>query len=277
MIVMSLDGRLGNQLFQYACAMALAKRFRTIYLVDNDNRVDLIKHYFKVSLFNNNRVTRFLFNKIFGQKLPRIRQVDEAPGDILPMCRDNTLYKGYFQSEVFFENIKESIHRKLKIRRKFVKEFEEMFGAVFSNKILAIHYRLGDYLTWGSDELGGANLTLPATYYENALDKIAGLEEYTILVVTDDKENVLGRLPKLPNYILVSENEIIDFQVLMNADVVISSNSSFSWWASYLNNKEAPVYAPEFWLGFKVGKEYPPGVIPDRFISTRVSESGKKQ
>ena len=66
----------------------------------------------------------------------------------------------------------------------------------------------------------------------------------------------------LPNVSLEENSEIIDFQLIMNADIAIIANSSFSWWAAYLNAKEHKiVYAPKYWLGFKVDKEIPEKIM----------------
>ncbi len=98
---------------------------------------------------------------------------------------------------------------------------------------------------------------------------IPDLDDYAIVIVTDDKENIKNKLTSVKNKIIVSDNEIVDFQILMHADKLIISNSSFAWWAAFLNKKNAKVFAPQYWIGFKVKKEYPSGIIPPQF--TRVS------
>jgi hypothetical protein len=59
----------------------------------------------------------------------------------------------------------------------------------------------------------------------------------------------------------------IDFQLIMNSDISIISNSSFAWWASFLNPLENKlVYAPFNWVGYNAGVEYPKGIMIDDFI-----------
>ena len=62
----------------------------------------------------------------------------------------------------------------------------------------------------------------------------------------------------------------MDFQLLLHADKLIISNSSFAWWGAYLNKNKTEVFVPQYWLGFKVDKEIPADIIPARFISVPV-------
>ena len=66
---------------------------------------------------------------------------------------------------------------------------------------------------------------------------------------------------KYKNAKYVHESEIVDFQLLMNADICVISNSTFAWWGAYLNRKvHKMVMAPKYFLGFHDGKEFPNGI-----------------
>jgi hypothetical protein len=55
----------------------------------------------------------------------------------------------------------------------------------------------------------------------------------------------------------------MDFQHLLNADVCIISNSTFSWWGAWLNNKPTKViYAPKYFMGWRIKKEIPDHIYP---------------
>ena len=272
MIGVRLDGRLGNQLFQYALAISLAKKFKTFYIIDNDYKADYVKKYFKTKPFLNNKLGRQLFKKWLAPGLPFMHQIGhETPDMTLPLLYDNQFYKGFFQSERYFQNVSSSIHKSLQVKKKYAKEFSTKYGHLFSKqKLLVIHYRLGDYLTWGTAEWGGTDMSLPETYYRNALKQIKQVEDYTVVIVTDDAKNMEGKLENIPGKLIISDTEIMDFQLMLHADKLIISNSSFAWWGAYLNKNKAEVFVPQYWLGFKVDKEIPADIIPARFISVPV-------
>ena len=272
MIGVRLDGRLGNQLFQYALAISLAKKYKTFYIIDNDYKADYVKKYFKTQPLLNHPISRKLFKKLIAPGFPFVHQVgNETTEEMLPLMKDNQFYKGFFQSELYFKNIAGSIHKNLQIKTVYKKAFAKKYGHLFKDeKVLTIHYRLGDYLTWGNEQTGGINMSLPESFYLNALQEVKNLDDYKILLVTDDIENATIRLPGIKSKLIISDSEIMDFQLLMHADKLIISNSSFSWWAAYLNKKHAEVFAPENWLGFKLNAEIPSNVMPEGFKSVRV-------
>ena len=99
MIGVRLNGRLGNQLFQYALAISLAKKFNSFFLIDHDGKPDFVKEYFKTNELNNSRISRAVLKKLLLDKLPIIYQNnDEVTADVLPLFRNNHFYYGFFQS-----------------------------------------------------------------------------------------------------------------------------------------------------------------------------------
>lgn len=268
MIIVKFEGRLGNQMFQYAFALSASKKLGTIFLMDR-LRKSILFDYFKTGYtftskeFNDNLVKncrKILRKKIYQNN---VNEVEGFKNKII----NNSYYQGFFQSESYFHPFEDIVKNHLQVRYKYRKIFQIKYGEFFQqNKVIAIHCRLGDYLNWSIDDMGGENLTLPECYYKNALHQISGIENYKTIIVTDDLINFKGRFDFISEKIVVSENEIIDFQILQNAHIIISSNSTFSWWAAYLSKNAITIFAPKFWLGFKVKEEYPKGIIPRNWI-----------
>ena len=275
MVIVRFQGRLGNQMFQYAFAMSLAKKFKTFFLIDNFEQSIFLK-YFRVEPISK---WPFFYKKllsVFGKySMQKLEQSgNEPPENWLMENLDHRYYKGFFQSEKYFENVQALVKERFTIKKEFRKMFHDSFGLQFSEKrILAIHCRFGDYLnSWGVKNLGGENLSLPVSYYKNALNLISDITDYTIIVVTDDKALAEQLFQFIPVKFIVSALDIIDFQILQHAHKLIISNSSFSWWAAYLNINSAQVFAPQYWLGFRIDREWPLGIIPSRFIQVPVNE-----
>jgi hypothetical protein len=266
MIIVRLVGRLGNQLFQYAFALSERRRLGVQAVIDDRFMRDLVSEYFHVKgLFRNKLIKKFVFR---FNKFPSIYQdgVEDVQDFFSRHISDSKYYYAYFQSERYFNSIKDEIKDRIGIKRRFRDAFDQKYGQLFSNnKVLAIHCRFGDYVEYHREDLGGADFTLPASYYQHALSLIPDLDSYLTILVTDDVEMCNNRIGHIKNKMVVSDSEILDFQILLHADRLIIANSSFSWWAAYLNKKNAPVLVPEYWLGFKVKTEFPNSIIPPHF------------
>jgi hypothetical protein len=177
--------------------------------------------------------------------------------------RNGAYYDGFFQSIDYFTPFEFSIRSLYRIRNKYKLEFEKQYGDLFrKNRTIVMHIRRGDYLMHGKGKnLGADDLSLPKEYYFNALQRVERNEQYKIVVVGDDIEWMKLQFSDIPNVILAHNEIIIDFQLLMNADVVVCSNGTFAWWASYLNaKKHKHIIVPKYFLGYRVKKEFPDGI-----------------
>ncbi|MFW9877876.1 MAG: alpha-1,2-fucosyltransferase [Candidatus Thorarchaeota archaeon] len=264
MIGVNSCGRFGNQLFQFAFAYATSKKLDTSFFIDESISPFKLPNYFKLYRYNKfyNATKRKWFKL---QKRKQINQLTydnwKSPSKNLLLLKDNTIYKGFFQSEEYFKNSKKDIKKLFEIKNKYKRTFVLKYKTIFDkHKIIAIHIRRKDYLFYGNNTLGGKNLTLPISYYKNCLGRIKNIDKYIIIFVSDDINYVKEKFGRKDNYRFESNSEIMDFQILLSANVLILSNSTFAWWAAYLNSKTNMVLAPKNWLGFKVDKEYPIGI-----------------
>ena len=273
MIKVDLWGRMGNQMFQYAFALNTARKFNTKFLIAPTEQFELLK-YFKLDLF-----TRFCYSNLFFRVYDRlvsrlntsdlISQIDE--GAVL--LKNNTSYRGFFQSEKFFSESKEQIKAKFELKKKWINQFSIEHGNLFAHdkKNIVMHFRRTDYSLLGSEANGGSDMRLPMTYYDNCLKLIENIQDYRIICISDDITFVKDYYKEKTDYLFFSNTAIIDFQMILNADIAIIANSSFSWWAAYLNQRNCRIiYAPKNWLGFKVNQELPVDVIPLHFESINV-------
>ena len=263
MVGVNFSGRLGNQLFQYYFLLYLKTRdSKRIYFFPNPHHAYLAK-YFDLGDYHNITLRSKLYS-LFARAIPKVLtfrpvyvQNYFSPKEFTPQGR--TIYNGYFQSDFYVKHLPEEL--KPRIHKQFVAEFEDKFGSVFRKyRTVVVHIRRTDYLAYGKRDI-----SLPIEYFQRQLATIEDLDLCKVFFVSDDMDFVKKSFPARPNFVFSQNAEIIDFQLILNADIAIISNSTFAWWAAYLSEKDNRVLAPKNWFGFRIGREHPKGIMTDRF------------
>lgn len=274
MIGVKFDGRLGNQLFQYVFLKYLKQREvgSTVFFTNPHHAY--IQKYFDLEGNDNALLASKAYSAI-TRSLPfllRLKQI-YIHNWIIPkkfVIKKWSVYVGYFQSDYYYQQLKNK--PKLKIKDQYKNEFENLYGKLYrENKTVVVHIRRTDYMNYG--ERRKRDISLPMAYFKKRLNAIENLQDYKVIFVSDDIKHVKEVFPPQENYIFSENNEIIDFQVIQNADISIISNSTFAWWASYLSPKKNVVYAPKNWFGFKINTEHPKGIMTDKFVWCEVLEN----
>jgi hypothetical protein len=165
--------------------------------------------------------------------------------------KDNTKIDGVLQSEKYFLQSKDVISS-------FFKFNKEIFDYSNDNYCI-IHYRGGDF-PW-------PNVGLNSNYYEHAIKYIKSINpNINFLMVTDDliKANKIlpgiqivgSSITNIPDGLKASHHiggdVSVDFSIMKNAKYLIIANSSFSWWAAYLNKNAKVIMAPKYWARHNV-------------------------
>jgi hypothetical protein len=96
---------------------------------------------------------------------------------------------------------------------------------------LAIHVRRGDYLlhNWGA----------PFSYYQEAIEST---QFRKIVIITDDAHDPFLFRFRRYRPTIVCSHHLNDFACLVNANKIIMSPSTFSWWGAFLSNAEEVVF-----------------------------------
>lgn len=277
MISVKIEGRLGNQLFQYAFIYNTAKKLNTKFYLDKSISSLLLNKYFIIKTDFCQPVDNYLFSitgfkNIFSHHLKRgfynflkllfrLKEVkisnSISPDIQLKNLEDYSIYQGFFQSEQYFKDLLPQIHNILKIRDSYVTEFEEIIKSLhIPVKYVVVHIRRGDYVD--------CDWALDYNYFHKAIKSIHNDNNYYIFI-SDEPEIVENEFKYISHKYVSHNSEIIDFQFLNNADICILSNSSFSWWGAYLNLKCSIIIAPQYWLGLKENIETPVNIIPEKF------------
>jgi len=273
MIRVRLIGRMGNQMFQLAFAHAASRRLGTEFVMCREPGTGHptigLWRFFELGPWGRasvrwRRRAQFRFQHGFKPDVVLCEQ-HESPASTLARLRDGVEYGGYFQSEDWFTDCVDEIRRLFTVRDEHQHAFRRMFPDI--EPYICMHVRRTDFF----HQAGG--LALPTSYFVDALESIPDRDRYQLIVVSDDPEAVREELGD--HYIVrCSRNPaIVDLQLLANADVVITSSSSFSWWGAWLNRRPGVrVIAPKHWLGFASGFDEPARVIPERWVSLPVRD-----
>ncbi len=259
-----LRGRMGNQMFQFAFGYVHAKKKATNFFISGGSSKWLLDYFLLNGYsFNpfSNIINRIFYRLSHFKSKILIQFGHENVVDIVKESEHCDMLDGYFQSELFFPGYEKHIQKLFELKPKYKTAFEKKYKDVFRDtKVIAVHIRRTDYLTWVRDNFS-TSPALPFSYVEGFLGKF-DLATYKVIFVSDDIHAVKEHFGGHSNFHFESNDSIIDFQILLNADVLCLSNSSFSWWGAYLNTKtNKQVFAPEYWLGSKTIGEYPVGVI----------------
>lgn len=268
MIAIERRGRLGNQLFQFAFGIAASRRLdRGFVMADDELRELFTLGPYRRSVGRLSRSLRYRTERaVKPYAVVKVDNTDYAkPSDVLAALRDRTLYAGFFQSEMFFSDCRHAVREAFAPRESHRHAFREQYGSLLRDEYVCCHVRRTDYLEWGD------GMALPVTYYADALRSLETLEGKPVVFVGDDLREVEHAFGSRRGFRFEHNSEIVDLLLMTHAAAVVSSNSSFSWWGSWLGPDERCVVAPRHWLGFREGREFPPEVIPPRWRLLSVS------
>ncbi len=275
MIATRIRGGLGNQLFQYACGRAVALEIGTNLALDireyvKDQQFPCLLDQFKVSdiVTECDRLPPWrgmsLLEAIkcyFNQSLSTFREDFTNGFDprIKNVC-DDTLLKGYWQSEQYFSKHSATIRDDLVFKTSPSGKNAETIAKITDPKTTAIsiHMRRGDYVSnkYFLRLMG----TVELEYYKQALEYIIGkverVESDPVAFVFSDEPAYAREtlLPKLPcKSHLISHNDHLtaheDLRLMSACQHNIIANSTFSWWGAWLNpSLKKLVVAPKNWF-----------------------------
>lgn len=253
MISSKLMGGLGNQMFQISCAVSLAKSNNETYGFDFENCYTPNQGYksskYLDSIFKNlPNVKNFNFKNIYHE--PKF-SFSKIP------YQKNLLLSGYFQSEKYFSENKDFIKSLFVFDNMYFEKIKNLFTLDFENTT-CIHIRRGDYLKFKD-----FHLTCDSNYYNKAMSLI---DSKNYIFISDDIDWVKKNFGNSNFTYSETNDEILDFCLMLLSKNIIISNSSYGWWGAYLNNnKNKTIISPKLWFGPKGPKDFD-DVIPNDWI-----------
>jgi hypothetical protein len=282
MILFYGEGRLGNQIFQYQALSQVAKpreRIVAVGLEDLGRALELCGPRLIVLTRNAvfKRIIKYAVSPLLLRPLARtlrlLNYAYEKPYGVPPNSGPSgelSLSKGllgaltfvdggYYQNASFWPSIFPTPW--FRIRSDLGDAARRYLDSICTGACRPsfVHVRRGDYL-WHAD-YGLADLSLPAKFYHLATKELAvRIGETHLVFVTDDPDWVKENFRNITNKTIVCSDAALDFAIMTECDSGIISSSTFSLAAALMLRNPKIVIAPRYWIGFRVGEWYPPGI-----------------
>lgn len=226
------NGRLGNQMFQYAAlysvgltrghsiGIPLGTRLSEVFELSSEN----IESDYK---------PQFLFKE---------RDFSFDPNVFL--APDKCDLTGYFQSGNYFISCKDAILKEFKFKKSYVEKAENFLSALTQKNLCTVHFRRGDY-----KNLPRYHTNLGQDYYVSAKKVIENsIKDPHFLIFSDEPEWCRESLTGHNMTIVDLKDDATEMCIMSKCKMHIIANSSYSWWGAYLSNSPA-VVAPKQWFG----------------------------
>jgi hypothetical protein len=241
-VSIQIKGGLGNMMFQIACAQAYSLKHDCEPIITTDNSIAVHKHitYYKENILKNvNLIPDFNFNNFIKYTEPSFSFNE------IPFLNKNIYLDGYFQSEKYFVDYRKEILNLFSFSKETIILIENKYKDVLDKNTCSMHVRRGDYLKYPN-----IHPSQNVAYYMKALKKMP--EDSLCLVFSDDINWCKDNFPDIENkFVFIDGNNDYEDLLLMSlCKNNIICNSSFSWWASWLNkNENKIVISPAKWFG----------------------------
>jgi hypothetical protein len=233
MISCVFNGRLGNNLFQIANVVSMAKRLGTDFIVPENT-------------WAGHRGWRPADLSMFKYEFPRgefsaSTEYGEQQFHYMPIPYVNNFkVSGFYQSWKYFDDVKDELLNHYFQPSDTVVQSLSKYN--ISTNSLGISVRRGDYLM-----LQNNHCVLSIDYYQEAINKYFLENTEEIYIFSDDLNWCRSVFGNEVHYV----TDDIGTQLFLMSKMknLILSNSTFAWWGAYLNQNNGIIVAPDPWFG----------------------------
>ena len=240
-------GGLGNQMFQISKAIVeglkndLPVFFRTSAFIpmEGNQPTNYIENIFRNLNFDDSKIPTFRVNEQTWEYYETNHVYTEP-----------TEFYGYYQSSKNFLNFRDEIQKLFLPTEEFKVKLKNLYPKIFNPNSVSIHVRRGDYLT-----VSNILPVIDKSYIDKCLKDVGGYSN--IFIFSNDKEWCKENLKYENSTVVEGLDDYEELWAISLCNHNIMSNSSFSWWGSYLNtNNDKKVFVPSVWFGPKGENNY---------------------
>ncbi|TAA39592.1 alpha-1,2-fucosyltransferase [Corallincola spongiicola] len=264
MIITKILGGLGNQMFQYAIARAIAVQKEDVckldlsgfenYKLHNGYRLDAFDIRAEIAspqevkmLKGSADLISKIWHKLFRLSSPHYyREKEHTRYDCEVFNQEHIYLEGYWQNAKYFECIRTQLIQDFTIMKSLNDSVKKIKKDIENCSSVSIHVRRGDYLN--HPDVG----VLEIEYYQRAIEFVSEkVENPRYFVFSNDLEWCKENFRTIKNLTFVEDgsDEFDDLLLMSCCKNNIIANSSFSWWGAWLNiNSDKIVVAPKQWM-----------------------------
>ena len=270
------NGRLGNQMFQYAALRGIADKRGYEWKIPPED----YQHTANYGLFETFEMSNVKEENIGFVNGQSVQENDHCfISEFFTECPDDISLDGFFQTEKYFNHISDQIRQDYAFKQGYLEPCKQYIDSLDKPPIF-LHVRQADNI--GREQF---HPILPISYFEECLQEFP--EDTPCFVFTDDlawcksqdyfkqdrflfNENVqrygyvsMDGLGKMQNTLLPQ----VDLCLMSLCSGAIIANSSFSWWGAWLQNNRGKVIAPnpKKWFGTSMTHLDTSDIIPERW------------
>lgn len=260
-VSIEICGGFGNQLFLIAAVLHYAKKFNYEPVFPDTKNLPKYtceeRHSYWEILNSSNKIN---FKNVNKNQFKIYKENEFNFNEFIDQ-RADTYLSGYYQSYKYVDYVKDDmiamIYSSSNYNNKADQLYKNLTDKFKTDNLISIHIRRGDYLKHSD-----IHTNLSIEYYITAINKISST--CPVIVFSNDIEWCKNNLSKnITNPIYFIENIIDEFndyiELLLMSKIKynIIANSSFSWWAAYLNNnKDKKIIAPAMWFEYNGPKNW---------------------
>lgn len=261
MVIMRIKGGLGNQLFQYASSYALAKRLNQKLAFDPSFTANMTARGYKLPLLQV-ETDEVVYTEQLPKKVKRLKNLyinkacrilnlskhkcgeyiywletrDEWQPDFFTLKGNNLYVDGYFQSEEYFKQYREVLLKQIQPKYEPEDEYLKVLDEIVNCNSVAVHVRRSDFKKDNCE----FHYLLDEMYYQDAIRKIRlEVENPVFFWFSDDMNWVKEHIGEDDDFhfvcIRTTHGDVDDMMLMKNCKHIITANSTFSWWAAWLN------------------------------------------
>ena len=274
-VLLKLNGGLGNQMFQYALAYIITLKYNSKLLLDKElfklteKTPGHTPRNYELGVFNIDEQSASKEDILYFEKISLTHKIRRELNLNYPeMCYENNFsfdkkiidskppiyLRGFFQSFKYFKGYEENLKELFKFSEENLDDQNRgLLEKMKLKKSASIHIRRGDYVEDKITQKIHGNCN--PDYYDQAISKIQEFDEdVEFFFFSDDiewVENEFKNWPIIKTFVSsnIGRNSWKDMFLMSSCKHNIIANSSFSWWAAWLNNNpQKTVIAPKVWF-----------------------------